>query len=155
MAAKPAKTFYYTYNKQPTVKIAGSNLFLETAPMLTDKEMTSAIFEDIAGNEFINEENYAVFFNPQDSNVKNMPDILQTTSPKALFKSSNIFISTFAQFAIELLDKIPNVGNGSNNANIYYSSSKKSILVEFININDDEEIEIEFMGISSPISGTI
>jgi len=49
----------------------------------------------------------------------------------------------FAGFSIKLEDKIPNQGNGINGENIYIEESTGDLIIEFININSDEQIELQ------------
>jgi len=154
MAAKPPSKAFLDYTKKEAVRIATSNLFIDTtAP--SEEFMTNIIFEEIGGDEVLDTQNHNFLVNPDKSNILNIATILEVTSPKSLFKSSNIYGSTFDQFQIELSDKVPKVGNAQNNGNVYFSSDMKAILIEFINLSDDEEIEVQFMSTVLPIGDTI
>lgn len=154
MAAKPPSKSFFDYARREAVKIATSNLFIESEKASEDF-MTNMIFEEIGGNELIDTQNYNFLVNPEKSNISNISTILEVTSPKSLFKSSNIYDATFNQFEIELANRIPSVGNDFNNGNVYFSTSLKSIIIEFVNLADDEEIEVQFVSTSLPISDTI
>lgn len=154
MAAKPPSKAFFGYDKKEAVKIATSNLFIDTT-IPSAEFMTNIIFEDIGGNELIDTQNHNFLFNTDKSNILNIATVIETTSPKSLFKSSNIYNSIFDSYEINLVDKIPAVGNGSNGINTYFSLSQKSIIIEFINISDDEEVEVQFISTVFPISDTI
>jgi hypothetical protein len=166
MAAKPPSKSFFDYGKKEAVRIATSNLFIDTTTT-SEEFMTNVIFEDIGGNEMLQTQTYNFLVNPDKSNILNLATVLEVTSPRSLFKSSDTYNSIFNQFEIELSSKIPAVGNyQDNNSNVYFfggttiygdsvSPGINSILIEFINLSDDEEIEVQFMSIAVPISDTI
>jgi hypothetical protein len=152
--AKPPTIFVAGYDKKEAVKIATSNLFIDTK-LPSEEFMTNSIFEEIAGNELINTQNQNFLVNTEKSNILNLNNIVQQYSPQSLFKSSNNYNNYFDGLEINLLDKIPNVGNGLNGKNIYFNQSDYSIYIEFVNLDIDEEIEIEFISTIIPIGDTI
>lgn len=154
MAAKPPSKSFFDYGKKEAVRIATSNLFIDTTTP-SEEFMTNVIFEDIGGNEILDTQNYNFLVNPDKSNILNVATILEVNSPRSLFKSSDTYNSTFNQFEIELSDKIPAVGNAEDNSNVYFFSNIRSILIEFVNLSDDEEIEVQFVSTTTPISDTI
>jgi hypothetical protein len=115
--------------------------------------MTNAIFEDISGNELINTQNQNFLVNTSDSNILNINNIVQEYSSQALFNSSNAYLNYFSKFEINLLNKIPKIGNGNSGNNVYFSN--KTIYLEFVNLASDEEIEIEFISATKPIGDII
>jgi len=154
MAAKPPKTFISGYDKKEAVKIATSNLFVDNQQASEDF-INNSDFENLSANELINTQNQNFLINTEQSNILNINNIVKQYSPQSLFKSSNTYNNYFNSLEINLLDKIPNVGNGTNGSNIYFNKNDYSIYIEFVNLDIDEEIEIEFLSTIKPIGDTI
>lgn len=155
MAAKPPKKAIRYEDTRPMVKIATSNLFIE--PQVVDPEFaTNLFFEDISGNELINIQPYNFLANTSNSNIANINAIVDNYESKSLFKSSNIQPAYFGQFEIIFGNKIPQVGNGDGGTNVrFVKDSINSLYIELINMADDEEVEVEFLGKGAPIGDTI
>jgi len=49
----------------------------------------------------------------------------------------------FANFMINLRDKIPSVGNGTNGANYYVTPTAGDLVIEFVNLKSDEQVEVQ------------
>jgi hypothetical protein len=157
MGAKPTKlkTTYGTRDLKEAEKIATSNLFIDEQ-VVDPNFATGLFFENISGNELINTQPYNFLVNTSNSNISNLNSIVSNYTPQSLFKSSNIQLIYFNQFEIILNDKIPLVGNGTNGSNIYFKSSNiNSIYIEFINLSDDEEVEIQILSVKNPNGDTI
>jgi len=154
--AKPLTTkLKRTYDTRDAVKIATSNLFIDEEKVDADFAI-GLFFEDISGNELINTQPYNFLVNTSNSNISNLNSIISNYTPQSLFRSSNSQFIYFNKFEIVLTDKIPLVGNGTNGSNIYFvSGGVNSICIEFINLSDDEEVEIEILSTSTPIGDTI
>lgn len=156
MAAKPPKkTTPWIEDTRPMVKIATSNLFIE--PQIVDLEFaTNLFFEDISGNELINIQSHNFLVNTSNSNISNINAIVENYDAKSLFKSSNIQPAYFGQFEITFSNKVPLVGNGNGGTNVrFVTDSINSLYIELINMGEDEEVEIEFLGKGTPIGDTI
>jgi hypothetical protein len=155
--AKPIKlkTTYGTRDLKKAEKIATSNLFIDEQ-VVDPNFATGLFFENISGNELINTQPYNFLVNTSNSNISNLNSIVSNYTPQSLFKSSNNQIIYFNQFEIILNDKIPLVGNGTNGSNIYFTSGNiNSIYIEFINLSDDEEVEIQILSVKNPNGDTI
>jgi hypothetical protein len=104
--------------------------------------MADLIFEDIGGNELINISRFDII-NGQSIDyqpIKNLSYIKQRYGPNNLFALQNTSDKLFGNFPIKL-DKKLDPSSVLNN--IYRDSATGSIILEFINVSADEEIEVQ------------
>ena len=103
------------------------------------------LFEDIAGQEILSiARNDTV--NGQDvvyQPIKNLGILRDTYNPNNLLRLQETSDRFFANFIINLADKIPKVGNGADGANYYLDFSTGDGVIELINIKSDEQVEIQ------------
>jgi hypothetical protein len=128
----------------PPVKTAPIDTILfndETVPIDT---MADLIFENIGGRELINITRSDIVNGQKISYqpIKNLSSIQQRYNPNNILSLQQTADKYFAGFSIKLENKIPNEGNGPNGKNIYFNNSG-DLVIEFININSDEQIEIQ------------
>jgi hypothetical protein len=128
----------------PFVKTAPIDTILfndETVPIDT---MADLIFENIGGRELINITRSDIVNGQKISYqpIKNLSSIQQRYNPNNILSLQQTADKYFAGFSIKLENKIPNEGNGPNGKNIYFNDSG-DLVIEFININSDEQIEIQ------------
>lgn len=129
----------------PPVKTATLDVILfddETTPIDT---MADLIFENIGGQELINITRSDIVNGQKISYqpIKNLSSIQQRYNPNNILSLQQTSDKYFAGFSIKLEDKIPNEGNGINGENIYIEESTGDLIIEFININSDEQIELQ------------
>jgi hypothetical protein len=129
----------------PPVKTATIDIILfddETTPIDT---MADLIFENIGGQELINITRSDIVNGQKISYqpIKNLSSIQQRYNPNNILSLQQTADKYFAGFSIKLEDKIPNEGNGINGENVYIEESTGDLILEFININNDEQIEIQ------------
>ena len=129
----------------PPVKTATLDIILfddETTPIDT---MADLIFENIGGQELINITRSDIVNGQKISYqpIKNLSSIQQRYNPNNILSLQQTSDKYFAGFSIKLEDKIPNEGNGINGENIYIEESTGDLIIEFININNDEQIELQ------------
>ena len=129
----------------PPVKTATLDIILfddETTPIDT---MADLIFENIGGQELINITRSDIVNGQKISYqpIKNLSSIQQRYNPNNILSLQQTADKYFAGFSIKLEDKIPNEGNGVNGENVYIEESTGDLIIEFININNDEQIEIQ------------
>jgi len=135
----------------PPVKTATTDIILfddETVPIDT---MADLIFENIGGQELINITRSDIVNGQKISYqpIRNLSSIQQRYNPNNILSLQQTADKYFAGFSIKLEDKIPEQGNGSNGENIYFNDSG-DLVIEFININNDEQIETQIT-----LNGTI
>ncbi len=109
------------------------------------------LFENIGGQELLSISRHDtvlgqnILYQP----IKNLNILREEYNPNNLVRLQKTSDKFFANYTIKLSDKIPVVGNGANGDNVYLDSDGNLVL-EFININNDEQIEVQIT-----INGTI
>jgi LysM repeat protein len=160
--ATPASPSYVTYSAPsqdpvfntptpPPIKTSTPDIILFNEDILPDEIMADLIFENIGGQELISisrsdiVNGQKIIYQP----IKNLSSIQQEYNPNNILGLQQTSDKYFAGFSIKLEDKIPEVGNGLNGQNAYIESNG-DLVIEFININPDEQIEVKIT-----LSGTI
>ena len=113
----------------------------ETVPI---EVMADLIFENIGGQELLSITRSDIVNGQKISYqpIKNLSAIQQQYNPNNILGLQQTSDKYFAGFSIKLEDKIPNEGNGENGENIYLDDSG-DLIIEFINLNSDEQIETQ------------
>ncbi len=128
-----------------TVKTAIPGIILfddETVPI---EIMTDLIFEDIGGQELINiargdiVNGQKITYQP----IKNISDIERQYNPNNIISLQKTSDTYFANFSIQIKDKIPNIGSGPNGEYVYLDSTNKDLIIDVTNMQSDEQIEIQ------------
>ena len=145
LSPEPAMLMSTTFSAPPPVKTATLDIILfddETTPIDT---MADLIFENIGGQELINITRSDIVNGQKISYqpIKNLSSIQQRYNPNNILSLQQTADKYFAGFSIKLEDKIPNEGNGTNGENVYIEENTGDLIIEFININNDEQIEIQ------------
>lgn len=135
----------------PPVKTATLDIILFDDETTQIDTMSDLIFENIGGQELINITRSDIVNGQKISYqpIKNLSSIQQRYNPNNIVSLQQTSDRYFAGFSIKLDDKIPNQGGGINGENIYFNDSG-DLIIEFININSDEQIEIQIA-----VDGTI
>ena len=114
--------------------------------------MERLIFENIGGHELINiarndiVNGQTISYQP----IKNLSSLQQQYNPNNILSLQATSDKYFANFAIKLENKIPNIGSGPSGSVAYVDSLTGSLVVDVINMESDEQVEIEIT-----LSGTI
>ena len=130
---------------QNTIKTATPDIILFDDDLVPIEIMTDLIFEDIGGQELINIarrdtiNGQKISYQP----IKNMSDIEQKYNPNNLISLQATSDKYFANFQIQLKDKIPTVGTGANQAYVYLITSTNDLVIETVNLAADEQIEVQ------------
>ena len=109
------------------------------------------LFENIGGQELLSISRHDtvlgqnILYQP----IKNLNILREEYNPNNLVRLQKTSDKFFANYTIKLSDKIPVVGNGANGDNVYLDSDGNLVL-EFVNLNNDEQIEVQIT-----INGTI
>lgn len=109
--------------------------------------MTNLLFEDIGGEEIINiSRNDTVFGSELSYDVISNSKLISKLyhSHNILSLGSNMY-DYFRNFLIQLETKIPNVGSGTNGGNVYIDQKTGDLVIEFINMEKDEQVEINIL----------
>lgn len=118
----------------------------ENAEILVD-----LLFENIGGQELLTIARYDTVNGQEVSYqpIKNLNILQQEYNPTNIVRLQKTSDTIFANFPIKLNDKIPVIGNGINGDNVYLDANG-DLVIEFINLLSDEQIEIQIT-----TSGTI
>jgi hypothetical protein len=140
-------------NLNKNVKTATPDIIeFDDADLIANAEIIAdLLFENIGGQEILSMARYDTV-NGQDiayQPIKNLKIINQEFSPTNLLRLQKTSDRIFANFPIKLLTKVPNEGNGPDGTNVYRNTDG-SIVLEFVNLAEDEQIEIQIA-----TSGTI
>lgn len=129
----------------PPVKTATVDIVLFDDEATTVDTMADLIFENIGGQELINITRSDIINGQKISYqpIKNLSSIQQRYNPNNILSLQQTSDKYFAGFSIKLEDKIPNEGNGVNGENIYIEDGTGDLIIEFVNINNDEQIEVQ------------
>lgn len=135
----------------PPVKTATLDIILFDEENIPTDGMFDQIFENIGGQELINITRSDIVNGQKISYqpIKNLSAIQQRYNPNNILSLQQTADKFFAGFSIKLEDKIPETGNGTNGENVYLNASG-DLIIEFININPDEQVETQIS-----VSGTI
>jgi hypothetical protein len=128
----------------PPVKTATPDIILfddESTPIDT---MADLIFENIGGIELINITRSDIVNGQKISYqpIKNLSSMQQRYNPNNILGLQQTADKYFSGFSIKLDDKIPNEGSGPNGENVYINDLG-DLVIEFININSDEQVETQ------------
>ena len=129
----------------PPVKTATLDIILFDDEATTVDTMADLIFENIGGQELINITRSDIVNGQKISYqpIKNLSSIQQRYNPNNILSLQQTADKYFAGFSIKLEDKIPNEGNGANGENVYIEEGTGDLIIEFINTNNDEQIEVQ------------
>lgn len=133
------------------IKVAPIDTVLFNDDAVPAEIIADLLFEQIGGQELLTiarndtVNGQSVLYQP----IKNIDIIQQQYNSNNLLRIRDTIGTIFGNFAIRLSEKIPQVGNGPSGSNIYLDA-EKNIVIEFININPDEQVEIQITS-----SGTI
>jgi hypothetical protein len=136
----------------PPIKTATPDIVLFDEEAIDVDQMFDLIFENLSGQELISITRSDIINGQKISYqpIKNLSNIQQRYNPNNIISLQQTADRYFAGFSIKLEDRIPNDGNGQNGENIYIDSVTGDLVIEFINLNNDEQIETEIT-----LNGTI
>jgi hypothetical protein len=140
----------FSVEKTP-VKTATLDIILFDEQSVTTDGMFDQIFENIGGQELISITRSDIVNGQKISYqpIKNLSAIQQRYNPNNILSLQQTADKFFSGFSIKLEDKIPKIGNGTNGENVYLNATG-DLVIEFININPDEQVETQIS-----VSGTI
>lgn len=140
-------------NLSKNVKTATPDIIeYDDAELIANAEIIAdLLFENIGGQEILSMARYDTV-NGQDivyQPIKNLQIINQEFTSANLLRLQKTSDRIFANFPIKLLTKVPNEGNGPDGTNVYRNNDG-GIVLEFVNLSEDEQIEVQIA-----TSGTI
>ena len=128
-----------------TVKTATPDIILFDDGIVPIEIMTDLIFEDIGGQELINIargdiiNGQKITYQP----IKNISDIERQYNPNNIISLQKTSDTYFANFPIQIKDKVPNIGSGPNGEYVYLDSISNDLIINVINMQNDEQVEIQ------------
>ena len=102
------------------------------------------LFENVGGQELLSVSRHdtvlgqKILYQP----FKNLNIIKEEYNPNNLVRLQQTSDKFFANYTIKLSERIPVVGNGNNGDNVYLDADG-NMVIEFININNDEQVEVQ------------
>lgn len=138
------------------VKPATPDIILFDNDALPIEVMTDLIFEDIGGQELINiarndlVNGQNVIYQP----IKNLSYVFNKYNTQNLVPIQDTSDFYFKNFSLRLENYLPNTGSGAGGDAVYIDSSG-NLVIDFININNDEQVEIEVLNSGELFDGTI
>ena len=127
------------------VKAAPIDTVLFVDESFSQEFITDLLFEDVGGQELLSiarddtVNGQAVIYQP----IKNLGILRDTYDINNLLKLQETSDRFFANFIINLFEKIPRVGNGPNGENYYLDEATGDGIIEFISMRADEQVEIQ------------
>lgn len=140
--AKPPKVSYFGYNKREPIKIATSNLFIDTGTVPVDY-MVGAIFDEIGGQELINYGSSEFFKDPEILPISDISNISDKYNPYNILSNSDGIATINSIFNINLNKYIPELILAS--PNIYVDDNWRNVIIELEDGSEDYYIEVEFV----------
>lgn len=139
---------------KPPVKTAPIDTVLTSDDLVIDEALIDLLYENIGGHEIINIarndtiNGQTVTYQP----IKNLSSIQQQYNPNNVLALQNTSDKYFQNFSIKLDTKLPEEGDGDgpDQAYVYIEQSTGDLIIEFINLETDEQVEVEIS-----LSGTI
>lgn len=128
----------------PPIKTAPIDTILFDNDAVDTALITDLLFENIGGQEILTIARYDTV-NGQDVSyqpIKNLNILQEEYNPNNILKLQKISPQIFANFPINLSAKIPNEGTGVNGESVYIDGDG-NLVVEFVNLEPDEQIEVQ------------
>lgn len=170
MSAKPAKNFLnnkeiWSSKTSKDIKIATSNLFVKSSDVPAYADINEIVLQELNSGQILDYADNSLFFgdgsigtlsgNPLTANIiKSTAGISSQYNPKSLLSTTNYQEDYSNDFLYNLLFYVPVEGTG-NNGEIAYLDSSNNLIINTINVQDFQEIEVEFWKYDVEINDTI
>jgi hypothetical protein len=144
-AAVPPAVIIPDSPKFQAVKPAPIDTVVFVDESFSSEFITDLLFEDVGGQELLSiarddtVNGQDVVYQP----IKNLGILRDTYDINNLLKLQETSDRFFANFIIRLFDKIPKVGNGPDGKNYYFDEVTGDGIIEFVNMRDDEQVEVQ------------
>lgn len=135
-------------------KAAGKDIILLDEATVPIDNMANLLFEDIGGQEIIGISRHDTVNgqNLEYTPIKNLSGILSQYNPQNIIPTPDTSEAYFRNFPIRLsayLVEYPD-GTGPNGESIYIDQVTGDLVINFINLPDEEEVQVQILN-----SGTI
>ena len=133
--AKVGKTVVSGYNGKDPIKIATSNLFIETE-IVAIETMAGAIFNDIGGQELINDIPFDILYGSSDR-ITNISSVALQTNPLEIMNSQDTSQSALNQYILNIQDYMDFAPD------IPYFEPTIGIVIPGINLKEGISLEVK------------
>lgn len=170
MSAKPAKNLLnnkeiWSSKTSKDIKIATSNLFVKSSDIPIYANINEIVLQDLNSGQILDYGDNSLFFG--DGSVGTLSgnaliaNIMQSSStissqynPKSLLSTTNYQEDYKNQFLYSLIFYVPIQGTGENGEIVYLDSSN-NLIINTVNVQDFQEVEVEFWKYGVEINDTI
>lgn len=138
------------------VKVARPDIILFNDDSVPIDIIPDLIFEDIGGQELLNISRndlvggIDVVYQP----IKNLSYISQQYNSKNIIDIQNTSETFFKNFSIKFESKIPVTGSSANGNNVYIDSNG-DLVIEVADLEQDEQVEVQFISTGEFFNDTI
>jgi hypothetical protein len=133
--AKVGKAVVSGYSGKDPIKIATSNLFIETE-VVAIETMAGAIFNDIGGQELINDIPFDILYGSSDR-VTNISSVVAQVNPLEIMNSQDTSQSVLNQYVLNIQDYMdPTPG-------VPYLEPGLGVVIPGINLKDGILLEVK------------
>jgi hypothetical protein len=123
------------YNGKDPIKIATSNLFIETE-IVAIETMAGAIFNDIGGQELINDIPFDILYGSSDR-ITNISSVVAQVSPLEIMNSQDTSQSVFNQYVLNIQDY------RDFEPNVAYLEPGLGVVIPGINLKEGISLEVK------------
>jgi hypothetical protein len=131
-------------NPPPAIKTATPQYVTFNDDEVPIDVIVDLLFENVGGQELLSISRHdtvlgqKILYQP----FKNLNIIKEEYNPNNLVRLQQTSDKFFANYTIKLSDKTPVIGNGANGDNVYLDTDG-NLVIEFINLNNDEQAEVQ------------
>ena len=174
----PLNPYTYTYTPAPEpvppppppppshaeqkIKIATSDLFITTDPVMSEEDLAFNTYEQISGMAMLELTRSSAVngINQKYLPIAGLADLNLQYDPTNIIALQNIDVQYFNQFPIILNNFIPSVGTGPNGEIVYIDTDPTSptyndLIINVIGLRAVERVEVEFLTFDELLNDTI
>jgi hypothetical protein len=133
--AKVGKAVVSGYNGKDPIRIATSNLFIETE-IVAIETMAGAIFNDIGGQELINDIPFDILYGSSDR-ITNISSVVAQVDPLEIMNSQDTSQSALNQYVLNIQDYM------DFNPGIPYLEPGLGVVIPGINLIEGISLEVK------------
>jgi hypothetical protein len=148
-----------TTTKATSIKIATSNLFIDSMNIPTYKTLEDFVLETLNSGEILDysDTNLVTISSNVDNSNNSSIDVTVTaiqTNPQNILLSASILNNLESTFYSNLDIYIPKIGSGTDGESVYIDENN-SLIIDTVNVREGDEVEIEFWKYETELNDTI
>jgi len=148
-----------TTTKATSIKIATSNLFVDSANIPTYKTLEDFVLQTLNSGEILDysDTNLVTISSNVDNSNNSSIDVTVTTiqtNPQNILLSASTLNNLESTFYSNLDIYIPKIGSGTDGESIYIDENN-SLIIDTVNVREGDEVEIEFWKYETELNDTI